>query len=65
MAGVKSTRKLGYTFKGYMNVSDMTITEVTEEEEVVHDLEEYLQSFDEKEVSFSIAMTDKLERGVQ
>jgi hypothetical protein len=65
MAGVKSTRKLGYTLKGMLNLENMTISEVTEEEEIVHDLEAILEQFNDKEVSVSIAMTDKLERGVE
>jgi predicted site-specific integrase-resolvase len=65
MAGVKSTKSLGYNLKGWLNVELMHVTEVTDEEEVVHDLASVLQQFDGKEVSISIKMTDKLESGAE
>lgn len=60
MSKIKSTKSLGYSLKGYLELDDMKVVEITEEEEVAHDLQEILEQFKGKEVSISIKMTDKL-----
>lgn len=65
MAGVKSTKTLGYALKGFLNKEDMNIVEVTDEGEIVHDLDELFQFFDGKEVALAVSMKDKLENGVE
>jgi YonK protein len=65
MAGIKSTRTLGYSLKGILDLEMMTITEVSEEEEVVHDLKEKIEKFDGQEITISISNKVKLEDGVE
>ncbi|ALA47832.1 YonK family protein [Brevibacillus laterosporus] len=60
MSKVKSTKSLGYSLKGILDLEAMTITEILEDEEVVHDIKPILESFHDKEVSLAIKMTDKL-----
>lgn len=60
----KSTRTLGYNFKGILDLEAMTITEVSEEEEIVHDLSEKLQQFDDQEITISFNNKVKLEGGI-
>ena len=62
---VKSTKTLGYSLKGILDLENMTVTEVSEEEEVVHDLEEMLQQFDGQEISIAFNYKVKLEDGVE
>lgn len=62
---VKSTKTLAYALKGTLDKENMNITETSEEDVVVHDLEELLAYFDGKEIAFSISMKDKLENGVE
>jgi predicted site-specific integrase-resolvase len=60
----KSTKTLGYALKGFLNLQDMKVVELLDAEtgdEVVHDLNDIMQQFDDKEVSISISMKDKLE----
>lgn len=61
MSKVKSTKSLGYSLKGILDLENMTVTEILEEEEVVHDLKPILESFHDKEVALAIKMTDKLD----
>ena len=65
MAGVKSTKTLGYAIKGILDKENMNVIEVTDESEVFHDLDELLDLFEGKEISLSISMKDKLENGVE
>lgn len=60
----KSTRTLSHAVKGYLNLEDMKVTEVLDAEtgdEVVHDLAAILAEYDDKEMSITISMKDKLE----
>ncbi|MCR8994638.1 YonK family protein [Brevibacillus laterosporus] len=61
MSKVKSTKSLGYSLKGILDLEAMTITEMLEDEEVVHDIKPILKAFHDKEVSLAIKMTDKLD----
>lgn len=61
MSKVKSTKSLGYSLKGILDLEAMTITEILEEEEVVHDIQPILEQFNDKEVSLSVKMVDKLD----
>lgn len=65
MAGVKSTRTLGYSLKGILDLEMLTITEVSEEEEVVHDLKGMMEKFDGQEITISFNNKVKLEDGVE
>lgn len=58
--GIKSTRSLSYSLKGILDLENMQITEVSEDEEVVHDLDDIVRQFDGKEVTFAIKETSKL-----
>lgn len=62
---VKSTKTLGYSLKGILDLENMTITEISEEEEVVHDLQEKLEQFDGQEISIAFNLKVKLEDGVE
>jgi hypothetical protein len=60
----KSTKTLGYALKGVLVLGDMKVVEILDAEtgeEVVHDLNDIMMQFDDKEVSISISMKDKLE----
>lgn len=60
----KSTRTLSHSVKGYLNLEDMKVTEVLDAEtgdEVVHDLAAILAEYDDKEMSITVSMKDKLE----
>jgi hypothetical protein len=65
MAGVKSTKSLGYSLKGYFDAENMKVIEYTDDDEVVHDLESVLKQFDKKDVAISIKTTHKLENGAE
>lgn len=57
----KSTKTLGYGLKGILNLEDMTVKEILDEgEEVVHDLNEIMSQFDNKDITILISMKDKL-----
>jgi hypothetical protein len=60
MSKVKSKKSLGYSLQGVLDLEAMTVTEILEDEEVVHELRPILEQFHDKEVSLSIKMTDKL-----
>ncbi|WP_090739305.1 YonK family protein [Paenibacillus sp. Mc5Re-14] len=60
----KSTRTLSHAVKGYLNLEDMKVVEVLDAEtgdEVVHDLAAILAEYDDKEMSITVSMKDKLE----
>lgn len=65
MAGVKSTKSLAYSIKGILDKGLLNIVEVTDEEEVTHDLESLFEQFHGQEVTLSIKTTYKLEDGVE
>jgi len=62
---IKSTKTLGYNLTGVLDFQNMTISEVTEEEEIVHDLEELLKHFDGQEIKMAFSHKIKLDEGVQ
>lgn len=60
----KSTRTLSHAVKGYLNLEDMKVVEVLDAEtgdEIVHDLAAILAEYDDKEMSITVSMKDKLE----
>jgi hypothetical protein len=66
MAGVKSTKSLGYSLKGYFEAESLKVIEYTDDGgEVVHDLASVFKQFDKKDVSISIKTTHKLENGAE
>lgn len=62
---IKSTKTLGYSLKGILDLEAMTITEVDEESEVVHDLAEMLNQFNQSEITIAFNHKVKLEDGVE
>lgn len=62
---VKSTKTTGYSLKGILDLEMMTITEISEEDQVVHDLGSMLEQFDENEITISFNQKVKLEDGVE
>lgn len=62
---VKSTKTLGYALKGIFNKENMTITELDDEDVIVHDLDAYLEKFHDQEISISFNNKVKLENGVE
>ena len=62
---VKSTRTLGYNLKGTLDFKNLTLTEVNDEDVVVHDLEELLGKFDDQEITLAFNNKVKLEHGVE
>lgn len=62
---VKSTRTLGYNLKGILDFKNLTLTEVNDEDVVVHDLEELLGKFDDQEITLAFNNKVKLEHGVE
>ena len=44
-----------FSVKGFLNMDDMTVTEVKKDEEHIYDFLEQLRSFDGKEVTINIA----------
>lgn len=61
---VKSTRTLGYNLKGTLDLNAMTITEIDDEDIIVHDLTELLGRLDGQEITMAFNNKVKLERGV-
>lgn len=62
---VKSTRTLGYNLKGVLDFKNLTLTELNDEDIVVHDLEELLGKFDDQEITLAFNNKVKLEHGVE
>lgn len=62
---IKSTKTLGYSLKGILDLDNMTITEISEEEEVVHDLAEMLSQFNDSEITIAFNHKIKLQDGVE
>lgn len=64
---VKSTRTLGYSFKGEFDLENMTVTEYDNDgiEVASHNLLDKLEQFDGQEITISFNNKVKLENGVE
>lgn len=62
---VKSTKTLGYNLTGILDKENRTIVEISDDEEVVHYLDDLLEPFDGEEIKMSFSQKVKLEDGVE